>query len=187
MQLIWFKKDLRVKDHQPLFEATKCGPCLCVYIYEPEIIESAEYHSSHHDFLNQSLRSLDESLRQLGGRLITRVGEAVQVFSQLLVEYPFEAIWSHEETGNAISYARDLRVGRWTKAQQIQWNEFAQTGVIRRLANRDGWSRRRNQMMGGTVVPIPEKIDFAETVEPATLDLRHVKDFKLDRPIRLSI
>lgn len=180
MQLIWFKKDLRVKDHQPLFEATKCGPCLCVYIYEPEIIESAEYHSSHHDFLNQSLRSLDESLRQLGGRLITRVGEAVQVFSQLLVEYPFEAIWSHEETGNAISYARDLRVGRWTKAQQIQWNEFAQTGVIRRLANRDGWSRRRNQMMGGTVVPVPEKIDFAETVEPDTLDLRQVKDFQLD-------
>ena len=94
MQLIWFKKDLRVKDHQPLFEAAKCGPCLCVYIYEPEIIESAEYHSSHHDFLNQSLRSLDDSLRQLGGRLITRVGEAVEVFSQLPLRQKWVGFWS---------------------------------------------------------------------------------------------
>ena len=76
MQVVWFKKDLRVADHRPLFEAAKSGPCLCVYIYEPEILQSPEFDSSHLGFINQSLQELRHSLHALGGRLILRVGEA---------------------------------------------------------------------------------------------------------------
>ena len=68
MQLVWFKKDLRTIDHRPLFEAAKCGPCLCLYIYEPDIIGSDEFDASHLEFINQSLEDLDNSLQALKDR-----------------------------------------------------------------------------------------------------------------------
>jgi len=83
MQLVWFKKDLRTIDHRPLFEAAKCGPCLCLYIYEPDIIGSDEFDASHLEFINQSLEDLDNSLQAIGGKLIRRVGEATEVLSQI--------------------------------------------------------------------------------------------------------
>ena len=36
VQLVWFKRDLRVNDHKPLWNAAAQGPCLCLYVYEPE-------------------------------------------------------------------------------------------------------------------------------------------------------
>jgi len=169
MQLVWFKKDLRVSDHRPLFEAAKRGPCLCLYIYEPEILRSAEFDSSHLGFINESLQELQKALSQLGGRLTLRVGEATSVISSLHAEYGVDTVWSHEETGNGITYDRDLRVKDWLQTHQITWHEFPQTGVIRRLKNRDGWSRRRNQFMGQDLVPVPKSIRPVEGIDPGSI------------------
>ena len=35
LQVVWFKRDLRAFDHQPLFEAARLGPVLPLYIVEP--------------------------------------------------------------------------------------------------------------------------------------------------------
>ena len=51
-------------------------------------------------------------------------------------------IWSHEETGNGLTYARDLAVARWARENGIEWRETPSGGVVRRLRSRDGWSRR---------------------------------------------
>ena len=52
-QLVWFKRDLRVEDHAPLYQASKAGPCICVYVYEPELLVTAEFDASHLVFINQ--------------------------------------------------------------------------------------------------------------------------------------
>jgi len=36
MQLVWFKRDLRIEDHVALVEAAARGPVLPLYILEPE-------------------------------------------------------------------------------------------------------------------------------------------------------
>ena len=165
MQLIWFKKDLRTQDHRPLYEAAKRGPSVCLYIYEPELIHSEEFDTSHLEFINQSLVELDQALRALGGCLILRVGEVINVLSELHRDHPIEALWSHEETGNGVTYARDIRVKDWTQANQIPWHEFPQTGVVRKLEHRDGWSRRRNQMMACNLVAVPDSIQMVEGLD----------------------
>ncbi len=38
-QLVWFKRDLRVEDHEPLYQAAQRGPVICLYIDEP-IVEN---------------------------------------------------------------------------------------------------------------------------------------------------
>ena len=37
VNLVWFKRDLRLEDHEPLAEAAADGPVLGLFIYEPEL------------------------------------------------------------------------------------------------------------------------------------------------------
>ena len=57
-QLVWFKKDLRVNDHSPLYQAAKTGKCLCLFIYEDDLINADDFDTRHFNFLNQSLTDL---------------------------------------------------------------------------------------------------------------------------------
>ena len=136
MQVVWFKRDLRADDHWPLAKAAAVGPCLCLYVYEPEIIHSEEFDASHLQFINQSLGELDRRLQDLGGRLTLRVGSLPDVLSALHSDHGIDALWSHEETGNKITYDRDLRVAAWVKQHGITWEETPQNGVVRRLKSR---------------------------------------------------
>ncbi len=174
-QLVWFKRDLRLLDHKPLVQAAGRGPCLCVYVYEPELIHSPEYDGSHHVFINESLRELEIGLRARGGMLTLLHGRIPDVFADLHRVYPFEAIWAHEETGNKVTFARDLRLHEWCRSQGVAFHELPQNGVIRRLKNRDGWSGKWQQRMRGQPLPAPERIACVPDVKRGrSLDERDV-------------
>ncbi|MEM7313178.1 MAG: FAD-binding domain-containing protein, partial [Planctomycetota bacterium] len=178
MHVVWLKRDLRIRDHAPLFHAAKSGPCICLYVYEPELIASPEYDASHLDFINQSLRDLEQSLEKIGGRLIYRVGNVVDVLDKLHHDYGIEAVYSHEETGNRITFDRDLAVLAWSKRLQIPVHEFVQNGVVRRLKSRDGWAARRSRFMAQPTIPAPSAIHSPTNIaaerirEPAELGLQ---------------
>ncbi len=157
-QLVWFKRDLRVHDHAPLAQAARRGPCLCLYLYEPELLQSPEFDASHLEFINQSLAELDRELRARGAALVTRVGEATAVLEQLQREFAFEALWSHQETGNRITYDRDRRVAAWARRHAVVWNQLPNHGVFRRLDSRDGWARRWEALMTQPVVSAPAQV-----------------------------
>lgn len=163
-QLVWLKRDLRLADHPPLSEAAKCGPCIVLFIYEPELLGQREFDVSHLAFGNACLQELDIALRARGSMLVYRHGEASAVLDALHAEHPFEAIWSHEETGNHLTYQRDRRVARWARVRGVAWHEFPQTGVVRRLRDRDGWSRQWMQRMNSSLAPAPGEIVAAPGV-----------------------
>ena len=155
VQLVWFKRDLRVDDHRPLAEAARRGPVLGLYVYEPELHGSAEFTAAHLVFLHESLVSLERSLQKLGGSLIIRRGRVTEVLQALQRETSFAALWSHEETGSDRTYRRDREVAAWCREQGIPWHEFRQDGVVRRLASRNGWSRHWDDFMRQPAVPPP--------------------------------
>ncbi|MFM7919332.1 MAG: deoxyribodipyrimidine photo-lyase, partial [Planctomycetaceae bacterium] len=66
LQIVWFRRDLRTTDHAALAAAAARGPCLCLFVYEPELLQAPDFDPIHLTFLNQSLASLDSRLRQLG-------------------------------------------------------------------------------------------------------------------------
>lgn len=169
IQLVWFKRDLRISDHRPLWEAAQSGPCLGLYVYEPELLQSEDFDSSHLVFINQSLVELRDRLRHLGAELVVRVGRLPEVLDQLHTQRPLAAIWAHEETGNRLTYRRDMRVKNWAQQQGIPLHEFPQNGVVRRLANRDGWSGIWSSRMKQPVVPTPLSIRGVSEVEPGDI------------------
>jgi deoxyribodipyrimidine photo-lyase len=158
LSVVWLKRDLRVDDHRPLAEAAARGPLIALYVYEPSLLATPEFDASHLVFINECLADLDRQLRARGVALTLRHGEAIDVLGDLHRSHRFDALWSHEETGNRVTYDRDLAVGRWCRAQGVAWTEFAQTGVVRRLANRDGWSRRWSKRMAEPVAVVPGRL-----------------------------
>lgn len=66
MQVVWFKRDLRINDNLALSLASEKGDALPLY----------------------------------GQPLILMIGDAVEVFEQLIQKHPIKNVWSHQETWN---------------------------------------------------------------------------------------
>ena len=160
MNIVWFKRDLRLQDHEPLLNAAHLGKTLPLYIIEPELWKQPDISQRHWCFIHDSLRELDESLSSYGGRLIVRIGSALSIFEDLRQKLGNFSLWSHEETGNAWTFRRDIAIAKWCRENGIIWHEFPSNGVVRRLKNRDDWSQLRNERMQHAIILPPTKISF---------------------------
>jgi deoxyribodipyrimidine photo-lyase len=164
-QVVWFKRDLRIHDHAPLLEASRRGPVLPLYIVEPDLIHAADYDPAHWTFTRSSLIELRANLARLGQPLIVRVGDALDVLRQL----PIAHLWSHEETGNAVSYARDRRIRRWARDSNLPFTELPANGVVRRLNTRDGWSKIWEARMALPVLDPPPALPPLAGLDPGPI------------------
>lgn len=158
-QLVWFKRDLRVSDHEPLARAASRGPVIALYVYEPSVLRSPEFDACHLDFINDCLEELRSALARLGCPLLVRTGECLEVLEALRRKHGFRTLWSHEEIGLEVTWARDRRVAAWCREQGIEWLELPQSGVVRRLEDRDGWARRWERRMSQQLVVAPPRVD----------------------------
>ena len=72
--VMWFRRDLRTAGNSALEAAAARGPVLALFVIDPVLIASSG--GARLRFLRESLESLDSSL---GGRLVVRVGNPVDV------------------------------------------------------------------------------------------------------------
>jgi deoxyribodipyrimidine photo-lyase len=174
-QIVWFKRDLRVQDHQPLVEAARHGPVLPLYIVEPELWRQPDAAARHWAFISECLFELDSALGKLGQPLVVRVGATVDVLADIARTHEIGGLWSHEETGNAWTFARDKTVAAWARSQGIEWRELPQHGVQRRLGSRNGWAMAWDRQMAEAIVDpplaLPPIVGVATHVLPSTRDL----------------
>ncbi|WP_071795852.1 FAD-binding domain-containing protein [Natronohydrobacter thiooxidans] len=161
--LVWFKRDLRLGDHPAL--ALAGARVLPVYIIEPDYWALPDSSARQWAFTCEALASLRTELAALGQPLITRWGEAVAQLSRICTQHGVRRIFSHEETGNDWTYARDRRVADWARANGIDWVELPQCGVIRRLTSRDGWQGARNRFMRQPLAPAPAALEPLVTTD----------------------
>ncbi len=163
-QLVWFKRDLRIVDHEPLTAAIAAGPVLALYVYEPSHWSQPTADARHLNFINESLSELDGCLAELGVQLIYRTGEITEVVDALHSEVSIDTIWAHEETTDLIGYRRDLDTHAWARTNAVRFVELKGRGVVRRLADRNGWSKKWQEYMDQKVIPRPDK------ATPVTVD-----------------
>ena len=150
--LVWFKRDLRQDDHAPLAAAQHFESALGLYTIEPEWLSSPEFSSIHLQFALDSLASLRHLLAARGLPLLVRVGAANEVLAALQAEIGFTHLLSHEETGPMWTYRRDQAVATWCAANSVRWQEWTQTGVVRRLRTRFGWAKRWQARMDAPIL-----------------------------------
>lgn len=148
INIVWFKRDLRLHDHAPL--ATAIGeskPILLLYCFEPSLLQAHDSDVRHWRFVYQSLNEMQQQLQSQNVKILITYTEVLAAFKQIGTHFTIESVFSHNETGNAISYACDIEVQRFFNNQKITWRQFQTNGVIRRLAKLDTWGDRWEAFM----------------------------------------
>ncbi len=156
IEVVWFKRDLRLDDHAILSAAALRGPVLPLVIVEREYWKLPDTSARQWRFWRNSIEDLQINIAARGGALVVRVGDATEVLSKLYAEIGSFKLWAHEETGNYWTNQRDKAVHRWCKANDIAFEERRQFGVIRGpKVNRDKWAMRWDRTMDTPILPVP--------------------------------
>ena len=164
VNVVWFKRDLRVTDHAPLAQACAHGSVLPLYVYEPSLIVQPDVSAQHSAFINECLQTLAVDLTSLGLKLITRGGEMIDALAAIKLRVGNLKLWSHEETGNGATYERDKRVAAWCLANGVPWHESPSGAVVRRLKDRDRWSSIWMQRMKNAPLDVPSQVTMTANV-----------------------
>ena len=170
VDVVWFKRDLRVEDHAALHAAAQApaaGGTVYLYVYEPDLLAHASVHPGHVRLVGDALGDLASELTQRGGTLWVRSGRMPDVLTSIAREVgPIRRLLSHQETGHAASFARDRRVQAWCRTHRVSWTEFQQDAVERGLKQRDGWSGRWRAFMTREPWPTPSHLPASPAGEP---------------------
>jgi deoxyribodipyrimidine photo-lyase len=150
VNIVWFKRDLRLKDHEALTTAINNGlPIILIYCFEPSLVRAAQSGDRHWRFVWQSLEDMNRDLAQWDAKVHIFYQEVLPVFQCLSTQFKVQQVFSHVETGIKITYDRDKAIADYFSSQGIVWNEFQQQGVTRGRKDRRNWSKDWYAFMTG--------------------------------------
>lgn len=128
--LVWWRRDLRIHDHQALAAAVKFGPVVGLFIHSPEdaYLPGRRFEipcGAGYWWMLRSLEQLEIRLRTLNIPLILRRGEPTTVIGELL-DSPLHitrCMWNR----SYFPYQQtiDSQVTTLLKARGIPWQTFA--------------------------------------------------------------
>ena len=172
MKVVWFKRDLRLHDHEALHEAlSTSGKTLLLYIFEPSLMKDYHYSQRHFDFIKQSLEALQKELQKYHTQILIVQGEATTIFKKLSEQIEISTVYSHQETGIKLTYERDLAVVELLKEKGIIWKEYITNGVIRGIKNRKTWKEDWYDYMDKDCLPFqPTPRSFIKYIEIEELE-----------------
>lgn len=82
--VLWFRRDLRLRDNPALHEAAKDGPVVALFVLDQKLLKPSG--DPRVAFLYGALRALDADLREHGGQLVVRRGDPVNAVPKLVKE-----------------------------------------------------------------------------------------------------
>ncbi len=148
INIVWFKRDLRFTDHEPLYTAQQQAlPTLLLYFFEPSVMAYPDSDVRHWRFVYESLQEMQLRLDDKNAQLYVFHNEVEVVFNELLTRYDIKTIFSHHEIGNKKTYDRDIAIQKFCNRNTIEWKEYQLNGVIRKLKSRIKWQERWQQKM----------------------------------------
>lgn len=194
MQILFFKRDLRLQDSRPLFESLKrsnierFGPVLPIYIHEPDQILHPDASRQHQMFIRETLDELAEDLQGIGGVLLELQGSAPEVLARIHEARRIGKVWAHRETTNQAGFARDNAVRQFLSSNQIPFDETPQNGIARGSEPRQSFPDYFDASVRNHTIRDPRGVDlsgrFAEfplsAVDPANIPVARGDD----KPLR---
>ena len=94
--IVWFRRDLRLRDHPALAAAARAGGGRVVALFVVDERLLAPAGPTRAAYLAATVRELD---RTMGGRLVVRVGDPAAVVPALAREVGAPAVWVSEDFG----------------------------------------------------------------------------------------
>ncbi|QGK73530.1 cryptochrome/deoxyribodipyrimidine photo-lyase family protein [Flavobacterium sp. SLB02] len=167
INIIWFKRDLRFADHDPLFMAQQQNvPVVLVYFFEPSVMACDDSDARHWRFVYESLQEMQSKLKSIDTQIYYFHNEVQIVFEHLYRLYDIQNVFSHQEIGNKVTFDRDIAMQYFFDDHNILWKQFQLHGVIRKLRSKQDWDKRWEQTMRATPKMIDLKAFKFENLDP---------------------
>ncbi|NEQ47756.1 MAG: deoxyribodipyrimidine photo-lyase [Leptolyngbya sp. SIOISBB] len=180
--LVWFRRDLRISDHEPLFRAARRGWVVPVFIFDRALLKHPETGAGRVAFMLDCLAALDADLQARGGRLILRGGDPVQVLPELIRETAAEGIYAHTDCERIYGRVRDARLNQVLADQGMKIRWFEPPASLAELIPYPRYRSRWFRDMSAPLVPTPARVevppDIASDVLPSLQALEHIADSK---------
>lgn len=108
--IVWFRQDLRLADNPALHHALCGGEAVVpLYIWSPDEEGQWSLGSASRWWLHHSLKSLGESLRSRGSKLVVRKGNALEVLREIIAKTGAgSVVWNRRY--ESASIGRDMGV-----------------------------------------------------------------------------
>ncbi len=121
----WFRRDLRLHDHRPLWEACQSGiPVLPVFIFDTNILDLLEDRNDRRvNFIHQTIARLDETLRKAGSGIRTFYGTPIAAFNAIRTEFVVKAVYTGQDY-EPYARQRDSEIKLFLEKQGIAFNSF---------------------------------------------------------------
>jgi deoxyribodipyrimidine photo-lyase len=148
INIVWFKRDLRTQDHEPLFYASKSTlPFIAIFLFEPNFISAPDTATRHLQFQYHSIAHINAHQMQHGIFLHPIYANAQDFFSYLVKDYQIKNIYSYQESGTQLTWERDKWVQTFCDTHHITWHQFQRDGILRGINNRAHWDKSWYQTM----------------------------------------
>ena len=168
--LWWVKQDFRLADNPALTAALATAEhVVAVFAFEPRVLAAAETSGFHVAAWCEALTDLRARLAPHGADVLIVHGDAPEILAEAHRRLGFDALYSHEEIGTKLTFARDRAVGEWARTAGVAWHEHRQTGVFRGGIDRDRRHPAWKAFMDAGPLPTPTAADLARIGVPAEL------------------
>jgi deoxyribodipyrimidine photo-lyase len=128
-QLVWFRQDLRTRDHHALAAATAVGPVLGVYILDDDGPSEHRIGGAQRWWLHHSLAALRRDLADLGVPLILRRGRSSAELARLAAEVGAAVVHTHRHY-EPWHHVAEAEVGQRLQLELHDGNLLAQPRAI---------------------------------------------------------
>ncbi|MDJ0705647.1 MAG: deoxyribodipyrimidine photo-lyase, partial [Leptolyngbyaceae cyanobacterium MO_188.B28] len=167
--IVWFRRDLRIADHAPLYRAARRGLVVPVFIFDRCLLHHPETAAARVAFMLNCLQSLDKDLRRCGGRLILRSGDPVQVLLALIRETQADGIYAYIDYERIYGRVRDARLNQALQQQDLKIRWFEPIGGTPELIPYPQYRQFWFQDMRTDLTPTPQQISVPPEIPSDSL------------------
>jgi deoxyribodipyrimidine photo-lyase len=174
--VVWFRRDLRVADHPALLAALGAADQVVpVFVVDRTLLDGRPSGPNRRAFLHGALQALARDLETLGGRLLVREGDPVQVIPALAREAAADAVYCSQEF-TPYARRRDAAVERALRAdgRPLHARQGVYLSDFDELRKADGdpfriyspFARAAKAAAWDDPLPPPARVPFPEELGP---------------------
>jgi deoxyribodipyrimidine photo-lyase len=136
-----------------------------IFVFDRALLHHPESSPARVTFMLECLRSLDQDLRDRGGRLILRYGDPVEVLPQLLRDTQADGIYAHIDFERLYGRVRDARLNHALVEQNLKIRWFEPAGTTAGLVTTGEYRQLWYDQMSEAIVPTPTRIEVPPTCQ----------------------
>lgn len=158
LQVVWFRRDLRLSDHPALCHISSSARVLPLFILDPALLRHPETGAARVAVMLDSLASLEQDLRARQSRLEVRWGEPATTLLQVVRDYGADGVVAHVDTERIVGRVRDARVNRMLAEARIPIDWIEPPGAVAPLLAYSDFRRSWHAAMAQKPLPAPTRL-----------------------------